>query len=120
MDRNVLLVDDDASSRLIMAEFLEDSGFHVKVAGDCRSARSMVEDNSFDLVILDMNLPDGTGAELAGYLKERLEDVSLFLLTGDDETEAREKCGEDGALFEEIITKPFSLEELLDKLKSCG
>ena len=65
----ILHVDDHQDTRLIMAALLQDRGYGVLTAGTLREALELAKDISFDLYVLDVRLPDGTGIELCQKLR---------------------------------------------------
>ena len=65
----ILHVDDHQDTRLIMAALLQDRGYGVLTAGSLGEALQLAKDISFDLYVLDVRLPDGTGIELCQKLR---------------------------------------------------
>ena len=65
----ILHVDDHQDTRLIMAALLQDRGYGVSTAGSLQEALELAKDISFDLYVLDVRLPDGTGIELCQKLR---------------------------------------------------
>ena len=65
----ILHVDDHQDTRLIMAALLQDRGYGVLTAGSLGEALELAKDISFDLYVLDVRLPDGTGIELCQKLR---------------------------------------------------
>jgi len=110
---NVLFVEDDTiiASGLIYA--LENEGFHVTHAKDIASAKN-TQDVKFDLAILDIGLPDGTGFDLVAALKS--SGASIIFLTAVDDEGNIIKAFEGGA--EDYVTKPFRLGELMARIKA--
>jgi DNA-binding response OmpR family regulator len=110
----ILLVEDDAmiASGLIYA--LEQEGYAVTRAGGVREARSVLEDGRFELAILDMQLPDGTGFDVREALRGGTDAAVIFLTVVDDEGSVV-RAFEGGA--DDYVTKPFRLRELLARIK---
>jgi len=107
---NILLVEDDAMIASGLVYALERQGYAV-VHCDCLAAtRQALQSNQFDLAILDMQLPDGTGAAL----HEELGMAVIFLTVVDDEGNIV-RAFERGAA--DYVTKPFRLGELLARIK---
>ena len=81
----VLIVDDDASIREMIAEYLGSHGFVTAQAGDGTSMRAEIERAAPDVVLLDLRLPSEDGLTLARYLRERY-DVGIIMVTGAADT----------------------------------
>ncbi|MCL1948502.1 MAG: response regulator transcription factor [Turicibacter sp.] len=113
MKNKILLLEDDQliAGGLIYA--LEQEGYLVTHVKSVEKSKQHVSKNAFDLAILDMQLPDGLGTEVQGFLQGTGTHV-LFLTVVDDEGNIV-KAFEDGA--EDYITKPFRLRELLARIK---
>ncbi|MDR1329198.1 MAG: response regulator transcription factor [Oscillospiraceae bacterium] len=109
----ILLVEDDAmiASGLIYA--LEQEGYAVTRAGGVRAARGALADGRFELAILDMQLPDGTGSDVREAL--RGTDAAVIFLTVVDDEGSIVRAFEGGA--DDYVTKPFRLRELLARVK---
>lgn len=111
----ILLTEDDPmiASGLIFS--LEQEGYEVIHRWDVAGSLTTIEEMSFDLVVLDLTLPDGSGLEVFKALKET-GDTPVIILTAMDE-EVNVVMGLDmGA--DDYITKPFRLRELLARIKT--
>jgi two-component system, OmpR family, response regulator VicR len=113
MDRTILLVEDDAiiASGLVYA--LERDGYAVVHTASVKEAASAALKNKFDLAILDMQLPDGTGFDVRERLKNT-ETAIIYLTIVDDEGNIV-RAFDGGA--DDYITKPFRLREFLARVK---
>lgn len=113
--RQILLVEDDKSLGETLTERLSKE-YRVLWAQSVQAAKEiLVKERGLDLVILDLGLPDGTGFDVAEYIRsENLHPLFIFL-TAQADAEARLKGFEIGA--EEFIPKPFHLKELLIRVK---
>ncbi|MDJ0741614.1 MAG: response regulator [Gammaproteobacteria bacterium] len=80
--RKLLIVDDDASLRQILAWGFEDLGYAVWTAASCRQAAAIARRVAFDCALLDFWLPDGTGHALSLELAERLPQARIVLMSG--------------------------------------
>lgn len=107
---SLLLVEDDISLGQTLKERLEREKLQVIWARSEQESRSLFQSQDFDLVILDVGLPDGSGFELAQWIRER-STVPFIFVTAQGSAEDRLKGYELGA--EEYIPKPFHLKELL-------
>ena len=74
----ILHVDDHQDTRLMMAALLQDRGYGVLTAGSVAEALELVKEITFDLYILDIRLPDGTGVELCQKLREMRPGVPII------------------------------------------
>lgn len=111
----LLVVDDDASVRNMLTEYLAGHGFAVRTAGDGAAMRAELERELPDLVLLDLRLPGEDGLTLARFLRERY-DVGIVMVTGSDEVIDRIVGLEIGA--DDYIGKPFDPRELLARVRS--
>ncbi len=109
MEQQILLIEDDNALGRGVAVALTESGRIVALARDLQQARQRWEQQSFDLVVLDLNLPDGNGLDFLRWLRQRSE-VPVLILTAND-LESDEVAGLTlGA--DDYVTKPFSLAVL--------
>jgi two-component system phosphate regulon response regulator OmpR len=112
---HVLVVDDDARIRQLLAKFLGANGYRVTGAADAGEARQKIGSLDFDLMVLDVMMPGEDGLSLTRDLKARL-DVPILLLTARAEGEDRVRGLEVGA--DDYLTKPFEPRELLLRLNN--
>ncbi len=113
--KHILIVEDDASISAALVYALEKEGYrttHCKHIADAMRETSTAD---FDLAILDMQLPDGSGKEIALQLKPCNTPI-IYLTIVDDEDEIV-KSLEDGA--KDYMTKPFRMRELLARIKKA-
>jgi two-component system, OmpR family, phosphate regulon response regulator OmpR len=113
--RHVLVVDDDHRIRELLVNYLHNNGYRVTAAGDTASARSAMRGLSFDVLILDVMLPDGSGLDLARELR-RDSNVPILMLTAMAEKGDRVAGLETGV--DDYITKPFEPRELLLRINN--
>jgi DNA-binding response OmpR family regulator len=115
MGSKVLLVDDDEKLRKLVAEYLEGYGFQVTALPDSRSVLSTIRNDSPDIVILDIMLPEKDGLEV---LKEIRSDfsVAVIMLTAKGDDADRIVGLELGA--DDYLPKPFNPRELLARIKA--
>lgn len=113
----LLVVEDDLQLAALLEEQLRLAGHAVDVAGDLATARGLLVDRDYELVVLDRNLPDGDGLELAEDLarEERTsEAVAVLMLTALGDVDSRVAGLYAGA--SDYLTKPFSVQELLARI----
>jgi len=106
----VLIVDDEASIRFGIRDYLEQRGFVVSEAADCRSAREVFRAARPDVALLDYLLPDGNALDLLASLRESDPFVSLLILTAHGTIDLAVRAVKEGA--EQFLTKPVELEAL--------
>jgi DNA-binding response OmpR family regulator len=111
----LLLVEDDQSLALGIEFALKDEGYEVITAGTLEEGKSLFNSGQFNLIILDINLPDGSGYELCKYVRTKSSIPVMFLTALDEEVNVvlgLEIGGDD------YITKPFRVKELLSRVKA--
>lgn len=118
-ERPILIVDDDAVLRDMLAEQLavdgEFTAAGAATAGEAE-ARITARDARFDALILDVGLPDGDGRDLCARLRRNGIKVPIIMLTGSDEETDVVRGLDSGA--NDYIAKPFRLAELLARLRA--
>ena len=107
---HILVVDDDSRIRDLLARYLQDHGFRVTTAIDAASARATMRSLSFDLLILDVMMPQESGIEFARSLRNESR-VPILMLTARAEPEQRIEGLETGV--DDYLAKPFEPRELL-------
>ena len=111
----ILVVEDDAGIRAMLAEYLGTHGYAVALASDGAAMRAELERAVPDVVLLDVHLPGEDGLTLARFLRER-HDVGIVMVTGASDVVDRVAGLEVGA--DDYVTKPFDLRELRARIKS--
>jgi len=116
--RKVLIVEDEAPIRQMIAFNLRRAGFEVEEAPDCSSARTRIADGRPDLVLIDWMLPDASGLELTRSLRrdEAHQDLPIIMLTARAEERDKVSGLESGA--DDYITKPFSAREPMARINA--
>ena len=117
MDRtdHILIVDDDAEIRTLLARYLEKNGLRATAVGDGRAMWQALAAAVFDLNVLDLMLPGDDGLTLCRDLRAR-SDIPVVMLTARGEETDRVVGLEMGA--DDYLAKPFSARELLARIKS--
>ncbi|MGB0466036.1 MAG: phosphate regulon transcriptional regulator PhoB [Pontibacterium sp.] len=116
--KKVLIVDDEAPIREMIAVALEMAGYECLEASSANQAHTLIVDEKPDMVLLDWMMPGITGVEFARRLRrdELTADIPIIMLTAKGEEENKIKGLESGA--DDYITKPFSPRELVARLKT--
>ncbi len=116
--KTILIVDDEAPIREMIAVALEMAGYECLEAENTQQAHAVIVDRKPDLILLDWMLPGTSGIELARRLKrdELTVDIPIIMLTAKGEEDNKIQGLEVGA--DDYITKPFSPRELVARLKA--
>lgn len=111
----ILLVEDDDALRFIVKDNLEQNNFSVLVAEDGEKGIELFNQNNFDLIILDVMLPKIDGFQVAQFIRKNNDQVPIIFVTARSMTEDKIKGLTIGG--DDYIAKPFSMEELLLKIR---
>lgn len=112
---HILVVDDDTRLRSLLQRFLRENGFYVSVAKNAPAARQQLQNYQFDLLIVDIMMPEETGLQFLHKLREE-SNIPVILLTAMGETEDRIAGLESGA--DDYLPKPFEPKELVLRIKN--
>ena len=113
----VLLVEDHLPLAATVGEFLELHGMTVDYAYNAQSAKQLLHDHSYHCVVLDINLPDGTGYEVCRYIRQSLWlGLPIIMLTARDTLDEKLEGFDCGA--DDYLVKPFELKELVARIKA--
>lgn len=111
----LLLVEDDEPLAIGIEFTLKDAGYEVFRTATVEGATELFQSEKFNLIILDINLPDGNGYDLCKYIRDKSDIPVLFLTALDEEVNivlGLEIGGDD------YITKPFGVKEFLSRIKA--
>ena len=113
---NLLVVDDELEALKIVQLMLRNSPFQVTTANSGEDALAMAQMSAFDIVLLDIMMPDVSGVTVCGHLRSNpaMSKVPIVMLTALDDYATRRKAMQAGAT--DLICKPVAREELLSKL----
>lgn len=112
----ILLVEDEEKVSRFVARGLKAERYAVDVAADGTSGLDHVRAYSYDLIILDLNLPGMSGTDLLKYIRKSHQHVPVLILTARDNISDKVQNFEEGA--DDYLTKPFSFAELLVRVKA--
>ncbi|AGA85749.1 heavy metal response regulator transcription factor [Stutzerimonas stutzeri] len=112
----ILVVEDEAKTADYLKRGLEESGYRVEVARNGVDGKYLIEEETFDLVILDVMLPGLDGWELVQVVRRRSAHTPVLFLTARDAVEDRVRGLELGA--DDYLVKPFSYAELLARVRT--
>lgn len=118
-NQNILIIEDEENLGETLFEYLQDKGFHCRLAKNCEETREHFLDPSFlpSVLLMDIGLPDGNGIELAQELRQIRKNFVLLFLSALNDPQTRFEGLQMGA--EDYITKPFDLRELMIRLEKA-
>lgn len=116
MNTKILLCEDDEFLRSGLLEMLQKEGHEVCAVGGCDAARSTLSNRVFDLIILDVMLPDGNGFDLCREIRNSGNSTPVLFLTACDDEIQIVRGLDSGA--DDYVTKPFRLLELLSRVRA--
>jgi len=114
--KRILIVEDDALLNKTLAYNLISDRWDVTSALNAKTAENLLAGRSYDLVLLDINLPDGSGYDLCRLIKPEHPDTVVIFLTANDQESDQLRGYEAGAV--DYITKPFSIGALQRKIRA--
>jgi two-component system copper resistance phosphate regulon response regulator CusR len=114
----VLIVEDDPALAKIVASGLADQRIESVVAGEIASARERAAFGTFDVMVLDVMLPGGSGFDLCAQIRQRGISTPILMLTARDAVDDRVRGLEAGA--DDYLTKPFAFRELLARIRALA
>jgi DNA-binding response OmpR family regulator len=112
----LLLVEDNARFAALLGEGLIAAGFDVDVLGTAQDAEAALQGKRFDIVILDLGLPDGDGLDVLAAMRRRGDSTPVLILTARGSVKDRVTGLQGGA--DDYLIKPFALDELLARLRA--
>lgn len=112
----ILLVDDEMSIQRAMLPLLRSRGYNVSVAGTGRDAVAAFDRERFDLLILDLGLPDMDGSTVCRLVRDR-SDVPILILSARGAEKDKVAALDNGA--DDYVTKPFGPEELMARIRAA-
>jgi two-component system response regulator AtoC len=113
--RSVLVVDDDAQIRSLLADLLKEAGYVVRQAKTGAEATAAVEKQRPDLVMMDVKLPDMDGLDVLKSIKRERPELEVIVMTAFGGSSSAIKAMEHGAY--DYVTKPFEIDDLLATLR---
>ena len=112
----ILIVEDEKELVDDLNEFLDDQGYIIEVAPTTSVAREKIFVYQYDILILDLGLPDGSGLDVLKYVKKHKPQTGIIILTARDTLDDKISGLDLGA--DDYMTKPFLLSELNARIKS--
>jgi isocitrate dehydrogenase len=115
----VLVVDDNHLTLNIVSQILHNYGFHTEVATNGMEVLDLLGQDSFDLILMDMQMPlmDGYQTTINIRAQSQFQSIPIIAMTANSTPNAREKCLSSGC--DAYIAKPFKAEELMSEIANC-
>jgi DNA-binding NtrC family response regulator len=117
MSVKVLIVDDEKDFLEIIAERIAARGIDVSTASSAENALNMIEEESYEVVVMDFMMPALDGFKALKLMKAKRPEMQIILLTGNVPDEKRIEAKALGAL--DVIEKPPDLQDLIEKIKKA-
>lgn len=114
---DILVVDDDESVREFLTAALEELDYKAKSAEDCDKAKELLAEETFRLILCDVNLPGMSGDEFLPFCKQNYPDTEIILITGRPGINAAVHAVKEGAF--DYLPKPITLETLKDRVSTA-
>ena len=116
---SLLVVDDNEMNRDMLSRRLRRQGYRVEVAVDGRQALDMLSQEEFNLVLLDIMMPEMNGYQVLERLKadQKLHHIPVIMTSSLDDMDGIDKCMELGA--DSYVTKPFNMVLLKTRVTAC-
>ncbi|MEL1240242.1 response regulator transcription factor [Flavobacterium flavipallidum] len=112
---HILIVEDEIGIMQFLQQGLEEEGYQITTANDGAKGLELVQNNAFDLILLDWMLPKMTGLELCKAIRNNDKKTPVLFLTAKDTVQETIEGLQSGA--NDYIKKPFSFEELVERIK---
>jgi len=106
----ILIVEDNPELAFEVKEYLSSSGYICKISKNCEEALEEINSNDYDIMLLDLGLPDGSGFDILKEARKTESKIAVIIITAQGELEDRINGLQLGA--DDYLTKPFALTEL--------
>lgn len=121
--RNILLVEDNELNQKIAVTMLDDMGHQIDVASNGEEALAKFNTNDYDLIFMDIGLPDMDGLDVTSKIRQqedltRSKNTPIVAMTAHVYEEDKNNCLEAG--MNDVITKPVMLESIIAKIESTS
>lgn len=110
-EASILIVDDLAIVRLSLQRILSKAGYRVRMAEDVRGALEVLDEDSIDLILCDIQMPGASGLDLVKAIRWRIPDTSVVMVSSLEDTETAIECLQRGAFG--FVLKPYQPREIL-------
>jgi len=106
----ILIVEDNPELAIELKEYLSGNGYICKISKNCEEALEEINSNDYDVMLLDLGLPDGSGFDVLNEIRKTASKIAVVIITAQGELEDRVNGLQLGA--DDYLTKPFALTEL--------
>jgi DNA-binding response OmpR family regulator len=117
MQKKLLVVDDEQDFCKLVVLMLHQEPYQVKCAFSLREASEKLEKEHPAILLLDNNLPDGSGLDFLIRSRDQINDCQVILITADPSEQLRQKAMDAGVLF---LQKPFGLKKIREMIKKVA
>jgi len=114
----VLIVDDEESIRITLAEFIKENGYSIKTASSGPEALALIEKKNFDVIVSDIVLPGMSGIILLQKIRQKSPDTQVIMLTGDPTVETASEAVRAGAF--DYLTKPLTKQAIKNTVRNAA
>ncbi len=114
----ILVIEDDRTVGQYVQRGLEQQRYHADLVGDGLEGLRLASGGQYDLLVLDLRLPEMTGLEVIRTLRDRGNTTPILVLTAQDSVDFKVQALRLGA--DDYVTKPFAFEELLARVEAIG
>jgi len=114
---NVLFVEDDSMNRRVVKDMLDVAGATMVGAEDAERGLAMIEQQDFDIILMDLRMPGMDGITAIHHIRARQDAKSslpVIVVTADTAADLREQCLREGA--DEVLFKPIAMDSLFDAI----
>ena len=115
--RRVLVIDDEPPIRKLLRVGLSAHGYQIMEASSGKMALQLLSEQTPDLIVLDLGLPDMQGHELLRTMRARNDSVPIVVLSSRDDEAGKVQALDSGA--DDYVTKPFGMDELLARMRAA-
>ena len=112
---NVLMIEDDSTIAFGVKYALEQEGFNIDICKDLESGRQNINNKEYNIILLDVMLPDGNGYEFCKEIRQILDTLIIFLTACDEEVNIVTGLDIGG---DDYVTKPFRVRELISRMNA--
>jgi DNA-binding response OmpR family regulator len=128
MQKKILIIDDDEEMCSEITDILRDTGYYVMNANDGIKGAQMLGEDSYDILLLDLKVPNLSGYEILKMIRERKISVKVLVMTGRPNLQNIQRELSPAELEEEkvlktagrVIQKPFMIEDLIDAVEKLS